>query len=124
MSRLSKPDKLAQAAERIRAQRKALKKAYGALYDDVSQLLFEADSIGLAACGCPNDEYEPEVGTILPRLRTANSADEVAAIIREEFARWFGPLEAGKKKRYMQVAGKIWDRYQRESGSSNADLRQ
>src|SRR5690606_37305717 len=41
------------------------------------------------------DEYEAEVGTILPRLRSCASADDVQRVVHEEFCRWFGADQAG-----------------------------
>lgn len=46
--------------------------------------------MGLLACGAPADEYDPEIGTVLPRLRTASSVGDVQRILTEEFEAWFG----------------------------------
>jgi hypothetical protein len=53
------------------------------------------------------DEYEPETGTILPRLAGAKSVDDVQTIIYAEFCRWFGEVEAGEN--YKNVSAKVWD---------------
>ena len=76
-------------SERRRKRQASLKAAYGALYTEVSRLLREADPIRLIARGAPDDEYDPEVSTILPRLREARSPDDVQRIVNEEFAHWF-----------------------------------
>jgi len=55
-----------------RKRQKALKAAHGRLYTEVSRLLREADPIRLITIGAPDDEYDPEVSTILPRLREAH----------------------------------------------------
>ena len=60
------------------------------LYEALAQILYLYDPIGLARLGAPSDEYEPEVGTIVPRLMSANCAEDVTLIIYEEFGRWFG----------------------------------
>jgi hypothetical protein len=52
----------------------ALKQAYGMLYMEASRLVREADPIRLIAIGAPDDEYDVEIGAILPRLREARSA--------------------------------------------------
>jgi hypothetical protein len=54
------------------------------------------------------DEYEPEVGTIIPRLSSAQSAEDVQAIICEEFSRWFHPVAIGPREKYAAVSAKIW----------------
>lgn len=54
------------------------------------------------------DEYEPEVGTILPRLIHAKLVNDVALIICEEFGKWFGDDEAGSVSQYDEMAEQIW----------------
>ena len=91
-----------------RKRSQSLKAAYGSLYTDVSRLLREADPMGLIAMGAPADEYDPEVSTILPRLREANTATDVQRIVHEEFVRWFGADIAGDRSRYVELAKDIW----------------
>jgi hypothetical protein len=86
----------------------SLKAAYGSLYSHVSRLLCEADSLGLIAMGAPDDEYDPEVSTILPRLHAAGSAVDVQRIVHEEFVRWFGADIAGPITSYADVAERMW----------------
>ncbi len=92
----------------IKADRKRLKQQYGELFDSISATLFEADPIGINF-DSNTDEYEPEVGTILPRLKSAASADDVETIIHEEFCRWFSPEDAGTRERYQSVAARVWE---------------
>ena len=91
-----------------RKRRQSLKAAYGSLYSDVSRLLREADPIGMITMGAPDDEYDPEVSTILPRLREANAAVDVQRIVHEEFVGWFGTDIAGPLTAYADVAERIW----------------
>ena len=91
-----------------RKGRQALKAAYGSLYADVSRLLREADPIGLIAMGAPDDEYDPAVSTILPRLHEARVAVDVQRIVHEEFVRWFGADLVGPLTDYAEVAEKMW----------------
>src|SRR5258708_5072212 len=72
-----------------RTARKRLKDEYAALFEDLSALLYQVDPMGLNF-GVTPDEYEPEVGTILPRIFDAQEPDVIAAVIREEFDVWFG----------------------------------
>ena len=95
-------------AESSRQRRQSLKAAYGSLYSEVSRLLREADPIGLIAMGAPADEYDPEVSTILPRLREARAAVGVQRIVHEEIVRWFGADLVGPLTDYAEVAEKIW----------------
>ena len=72
-------------------------------------LLYRHDPLGLAAAGAPKDEYEPEVSTIIPRLKDANSAEDVRRIVHEEFLHWFdGEETAGPESAYSRIAQDIW----------------
>lgn len=92
-----------------RTRRQSLTAAYGSVYAQVSRLLHEADPIRLIAIGAPDDEYDPEVSTILPRLPEANSAGDVQKIVHKEFVRWFDADIAGPLTGYADVAQQIWD---------------
>jgi hypothetical protein len=94
--------------ESRRKRHQSLKAVYGSLYSNVSRLLREADPIGLIAMGAPDDEYDPEVSTILPRLREANTAVDVQRIVHEEFVRWFGADIAGPITDYADIAERMW----------------
>ncbi len=82
--------------------------------DKLTQLLAECDPIGLIAIGCPDDEYAPEAGTILPRLREAYSAADVQRIAHEEFTHWFSPAVAGPIEVYAATGAAIWQWLNRE----------
>lgn len=73
-------------------EREEMKKEFGALFDEVLTALTQYDIIGIA--GEYNSdaatEYEPEVGTIIPRLGEAQTARDVGRIVDDEFLRWFG----------------------------------
>ena len=99
-------------ADQIRADRELVRQMYGPLFTEVSEILFESDPIGINF-ETNTDEYEPEVGTILPRLITAKSSTDVRRIVHEEFVIWFGPETAGPETNYTAAAQKIWDAWQR-----------
>ena len=85
----------------------ALREKYGAIFDIIAAILFEADPIGINY-QTNTDEYEPEVGTILPRLDRVTSAAEVQQVVHEEFCRWFDAEQVGPRENYSSVAEKIW----------------
>src|SRR5262245_60733127 len=91
-----------------RKRSESLKAAYGNLYADMSRLFREADPMSLIAMGAPDDEYDPEVSTILPRLREARTAADVQRIVHEEFVRWFGADLVGPLTDYAEIAERIW----------------
>jgi hypothetical protein len=93
--------------EKIQAERKALRREYGELYDRLSRLLFKWDPIGINFEE-NTDEYEPEVGTILPRLRSCATADDVQKVVHDEFCRWFDADQAGPLESYERIGRDIW----------------
>jgi len=66
----------------------------------------------LIAVGTPKDEYDPEVSTILPRLREAASARDLQRIVHEEFVHWFSAEIAGPSEIYATVSEVIWPTWQ------------
>lgn len=79
------------------------------LHATVSELLRQHDPLDLIASGAPNDEYEPEVSAIIPRLREARGNADVRALVHEEFVRWFDAETAGAPSRYEDLANRIWN---------------
>jgi hypothetical protein len=98
---------MADAGE-IRQKRADLKRAYGDAYARLSEILFCEDPIGINFEE-NTDEYEPEVGTILPRLRDTRSVDDVRQIVHEEFVKGFDASTSGQPERYQVVAERAWD---------------
>lgn len=86
-----------------------MKIAYKHLYEEVEEILFRYDPVGINF-GENTDEYDPEVGTILPRLKEVCSEADVHGIVHEEFVRWFGASDAGAKDRqpYKDASREIW----------------
>lgn len=105
-------------SEGRRRRQESLKAAYGILYTEVSRLLHGADPIRLIEIGAPDDEYDPEVSTILPRLREARSSDDVQRIVHEEFIRWFDAEIAGPATDYGAVAKDIWEVWEKYGRST------
>lgn len=75
-------------SEREQFYRK-LRAQYGAFFEEAASIFFEIDPMHIND-DVNTDEYWPEVGTILPRLCSCNSVDDVRRTIHEEFLRWFG----------------------------------
>jgi hypothetical protein len=93
-------------------KRKAVRCEYIAVFDSLSRLLFDADPIGINF-ETNTDEYEPEVGTIIPRLKHAKSEEDARLIIYEECCRWFDAKTAGPIEAYSDIASKAWAEWQR-----------
>jgi hypothetical protein len=103
-------------------EREKLKKQYGLLFDAVAAVLFQYDLMGIGF-GDNTDEYEPETGTILPRLAGAKSVDDVQTIVYEEFCRWFDADGAGAREKYGEVSVKTWEAWRAGRGAhDNLDV--
>ena len=74
--------------EQRRAARKRYQAQYRALYDQLIEILFQLDPIGVHHDDA--DKFVPELATMLPRLREARIADDVEQIVLEELRRWYG----------------------------------
>jgi hypothetical protein len=101
--------------EKILEERRALKAEYGELFDAVAGLLFRADPIGIGFDELNPDEYHPEVGTILPRLKACKSAEDTLVVVYEEFVRWFDAPTAGPRERYQPISSEIWELWQQRT---------
>lgn len=101
--------------QELRRQHQELRRKYKDLYDTVSEILYQHDPIGINFV-FNIDEYEPEVGTILPRLKEANSPIELRKIVHEEFVRWFSSDLAGDEGDFTEITEEIWDAYQMKKG--------
>ncbi len=93
--------------ERRRLERKRLRVKYGDLFDKISAMLFECDPMDINF-ETNTDEYEPEVGTIIPRLPNCKSVADVRRVVHEEFVRWFSAVDTGPEDRYQEIAERIW----------------
>ena len=90
-------------------ERAKFKLQYENLYKDIESILFKHDLTGINF-EFNTDEYDPEVGTILPRLKEAKNIEDVSNIIYEEFERWFGVelIEKKNNEKYTSMATDIW----------------
>jgi hypothetical protein len=97
--------------DEILEERRRLKAQYGALFDAMAALLYRHDPIGINFDD-NKDEYEPEAGTILPRLSGCRSAEDVNQVVHEEFVRWFDRGTAGPPEHYEIIASEVWQLWQ------------
>lgn len=105
------PPEIVEKLNEARAAREYVRTEYPQLFVAVSRAMFERDPIGINF-NTNTDEYEPEAGTVIPRLKDCSSLNEVVDVLHEEFGRWFGAEEAGDRDRYVELAKDIWSLYQ------------
>jgi hypothetical protein len=101
----------------LRRDKERFRKIYITLFEEVSQILFKHDPIGINF-ESNTDEYEPEVGTILPRLKECYSAEEACRVIHQEFIRWFGGEIAGPEQMYEEIGKEVWEAWIRIRGET------
>ncbi len=99
--------------DRRRAEMERVKREYTTLFFAVRDVLSRRDPVGIVFDDINPDEYEPEVRTIIPRLKEANCVDYVRRIVFEEFVKWFDQATAEPEARYQEIAREIWDAWQR-----------
>jgi hypothetical protein len=90
------------------SRRHLFRREYRPLQNAVAAVIAKADPVNLLALGAPGDEYDGEVGAILPQLPRARNQDDVRSIIRGEFVRRFGEDVAGPPERYTEAAAAVW----------------
>ncbi len=95
------------ASDDVRKRRDQLRHQYEIAYERLSSILFSEDPVGVKFED-NTDEYEPEAGTILPRLRDCRSVHDVRRVVHEEFVGWFDAATAGPPEKYQAVAERIW----------------
>lgn len=110
---------MSRTRDEIRDEQCRLKVEHGELFNSISAILFRYDPM------CINfdfntDEYDEEAGTILARLHTCQSEEEVLQVVHEEFVSWFDPVTVGPGERYTGIAFEIWQLWQQYSAKDTA----
>jgi len=82
------------------------------LRDELAELFYRHDPVGLAELGAPEDEYLPEVEGLLPRLREASSQEHLRQIVHSVFLQKFEAEETcGPESAYEAISHEIWTRF-------------
>jgi hypothetical protein len=93
--------------DQARAAREAARAADPQFFAAVSNTMFEHDPIGINFT-INTDEYDPEAGTVIPRLSACQTVDNVTTVLHEEFVQWFGADIAGHRAAYIELAQALW----------------
>jgi hypothetical protein len=107
------PPEVLARVNRDRAARESVRRQDPQFFEAVSNLMFLRDPIGIKF-ETNTDEYDPEAGTIIPRLERCASSDDVVVVLHEEFTQWFGVETAGDRSLYVELAKDIWILWQRK----------
>ena len=95
----------------ILEDRRRLRAEYAELFDSIAALLYRHDPMKINFA-VNTGEYETEAETILPKLRSCGSADDVLQVVHAEFVRWFNYGIAGPPEHYKEIAFEIWQLWQ------------
>jgi hypothetical protein len=86
-----------------------IKRTKGDLFYAIRALINRYDPIGLLALGAPEDEYDPEVKTIVYQVHDAVTVHEIQDLIYTEFLRWFGEESIiGSWESYHEIAIQLY----------------
>ena len=105
-----------------RAARQRLQAQYGALYNELVDILFETDPVRVHVD--PSAErFVPEASSILARLRDARLAEDVENIVQQELRRWYGRRRLSRQDPDRLARATIaicsaWNRFLDESARS------
>ena len=87
-------------------------------FEELVEILYRHDPVGLAEIGAPEDEYWPEVEALLPHLKEATSPEHLRRIIHSVFLQKFEAEETcGPESAYEAVSQEIWDKFLAEKNS-------
>jgi hypothetical protein len=84
----------------------AAKREYGSLFTSISEALFKADPAHINF-EANTGEYDSEVGAIIPRLKTAQSAEDVQNILWDELFRSFWTYGVSRDA-LPSLAAELW----------------
>jgi hypothetical protein len=98
-----KPD--AQSQFLIDLDLKDVKQSHADIFFSVREIINTHDPIGLIAIGAPEDEYDPEVKTIVFQLKNVYTIEQIQDLVYQEFMRWFNEKSiVGERESYLEMA--------------------
>ena len=92
--------------QEAREKKQQIKHLYGKLYGDLTDLFCRYDPMGLVNMGAPENEYEPEVQAVLPRLKEACSMNDLRYILYEEFTTMFSVVNGPAPRHVLSERSK------------------
>ncbi len=94
-----------------------LRREYGKLYEQVRDIVADADPIELVRQGSDKDEYDMEVAAILPLLPNMASVDSLQRMIYNIFVQKFDRPVAGPSGKYRIIAERLLELGTKQSAS-------
>jgi hypothetical protein len=89
----------------------------------IREIINKYDPIGLIAIGSSEDEYDPEVKTIVYQLKDVHTIVQIQDLVYQEFLRWFEEKSiVGERDSYAEIAIEIFNRLNTTDGSSKMSM--
>ena len=89
----------------------------------IREIINKYDPIGLIAIGSPEDEYDPEVKTIVYQLKDVHTIVQIQDLVHQEFLRWFEEKSiVGERDSYAEIATEIFNGLNTTDGSSKMSM--
>lgn len=85
------------------------------LFHRIRSIINTLDPLGIVTDRSAEDEYDAQVGSILPRLQEAHAPEDVRDIVKSEFARWFEAHLISDWEPPYNAVESIWHEWQRFS---------
>lgn len=79
-------------------------------WKELRSIVNACDPVGLIACGCPEDEYDCVLGSILRRLEGCESPETISAHLITEFKAHFGTSVSQEAIRRLANEASTWYR--------------
>lgn len=76
----------------------------------IGEEITKADPIGLISIGASNDEYNPEIQTIMAKSHLCKNVNDWERLLYETFVRMLDKKLAGQRKNYRNLANRIFDK--------------
>jgi hypothetical protein len=81
---------------------------YGSSFFELMDIINKYDPIDLLSMGCPSNEYDLEIATIIVQLNHEMTVEEICEVVKEDFALWFGVSSVKDHiERYLPMATDI-----------------
>jgi len=94
----------------------SVKKQFANKYLELRVIINRHDPIGLLKYGAPEDEYDPEVKTIIVQLNDKQTKEQIHNLVYSEFLRWFNDESTtGPKSAYNSLATDIYNWNKKEN---------
>jgi len=85
-----------------------VKQSQADIFFSVREIINKHDPADLIVIGAPEDEYDPEVKTIVYQLKNDQTIDQIQDLVYQEFIRWFNEKAIyGERESYLKMSIEI-----------------